>query len=468
VAEGEISNPTELNLIRGIKGNVFQHFVAITRDKVMGAMVKKAENAEYCGGLLPYGFSLEVVEVIKISHNKQKTVYRWVLHPVESRIVLFIKEMYIYGTSVYAVPEEFEGLGEYGSHTISKIVNKLGFTRRNGKPFNASFVKKLIRDDRDRHTGTFSYGLGISNKEIQQLVGSVRREKPLVEIRGKLPRIVSDELQKACKAKMKGIATKLRLRNNSLFSVQRTQYLGSGCLRCSACGGVLVGRTRTVDERHRKPEQRYECRNRCNASGVCHEPMIQASGIHDVLDYMMRQFLEEPESRKAIINETLRMWKARSDARPDATASIIAQLTAVRRKIGNLVANLTEAGGLGRTVRDMLLQMETEEETLQANLSGLQDEKDRAAKNGMDIEDKVQAAYTSIVDLWNAGTVGQKNQLIKALVREAVIDTRNKTLKATLAIPVKFLTSENVLNLSKQTWVHGEYGGKGWGTRPSP
>ena len=110
---------------------------------------------------------------------------------------------------------------------------------------------------------------------------------------------IEESLQLLCQRKLED-------KNSPKFTVQNTQYLGSGLFACAECGGILLGRTKSGKE----PKLRYMCASRYNKAG-CDAPMVKAEFLRHGLDQIVRMFLSRPENVERVAKRAAEMVKAR-------------------------------------------------------------------------------------------------------------------------------------------------------------
>ena len=434
--EGHFDSPHDRDLVRGLKGNVAEHFAQQVKVKVTQAMTFKANAREYCGGNVPYGYQPEEVDRRLSRHGKVKVIRKYFPHPFESKVVRFIKELYGWGGSdIFPLPEKYQGLGSYGSTVITEILNDLNVRKRKGKPFDTAFVKKLIHDSCNYHIGTFSYKKTYGDKdERRRRGGTYRPAHEVIEIPRAFDAIVPEELQLLCQKKITEAG--VRAKRSSRFTVQRTEYLGSGLFHCSLCGGILLGRTRAADSRHKVPELRYMCSNRYNKAG-CTSPMIKANLLHRGLDELMQLFLGNPDHVNAIVNHTVKILKDRRQEKPANLTSLKEQLQRIVHQKENLINNLKEAPDLGRILKDDLIALDQQQRTMEEALARM--EKEQLSPRNENLEDKVRKACRDILKVWETASLKEKNLLLKALIKRAVVDTDAKEVVYSLAIPLEKL-----------------------------
>lgn len=437
VTEGHFNCQHDRDLYRGIKGNFAEHQAKQIAQKVDQAMQYKANNLEYCGGNLPYGYTPIIVGKRTNNQGRAKPIRRLEPHPEESKVVLFMKELYGYGRSdIFPIPERFQNLGVYGTTVITQIVNELPFKRRNGEPFDTAWVKKLIRDTENYHIGTMTYRKTYGDKDERRRRGTSHRPRhEVIEIENAFPAIVPLELQLICQQKIS-----INAKRKSGTTVQNSEYLGSGVFSCT-CGGILIGRTRAPDKKHKAAEQRYMCSKRYNKAG-CTAPMIKADFLHGGLEEIVKLFLGNPENLEKIVSCSVQMVKAQQAEHPESVEAVKGRFDKISRQKKNLLANLKEAPDLGAMLREELLQLDMEQRSLEALLKKLTAEQRETAPDT--IEGKVRSACRKILKLWDDSPVGRKNQILKALISSATVDTQKKEAVYQLAIGLERLLGEQV------------------------
>jgi DNA invertase Pin-like site-specific DNA recombinase len=438
VGEGKFASRHDRDFVRGIKGNVAEYQAKQTAQKVVQALNFKANNREFCGGNIPYGYTTTIIGHRTNNQGRSKPIRRLDPHPEEGKIVTFVKELYGWGRSdLFPLPERFQGLGNYGTTIITQVLNELSLKKRNGEPFDTPFVKKLIRDRENYHLGTMTYRKTYGDKDERRRRGTSHRPKnQVIEIPDAFAPIVPLDLQLLCQKKIEENA-----KHVSRFTVQHSEYVGSGLYTCAVCGGILIGRTRSPDAKHKVAEQRYMCAKRYNKAG-CSAPMIKADYLHDGLDEIVRLFLGNPQNLEKIVESSVEMVKAQQAQRPESLDVVKAKCDKISRQKRNLIANLKEAPELGAMLRDDLLQLDMEQRSLEATLKKLMAAQHETSSET--IQSKVRRACGDILTLWDNSPIGRKNEILKALVSSAKVDTREKEVVYSLAIGLERLLGEQV------------------------
>ena len=428
VDEGHFEHEHDRELYRGLKGNVAQYMARQTRQKVIQAMLHKASGAEYCGGNVPYGFMpVEFSQRIN-KQGRSKPIRRLEPHPTESKIVLFIKELYGYGRSdIFPIPEQFKGMGDIGASIITDILNSIPLKRRGDKTFDTAFVKKLIKDKYNYHIGTLTYCKTYGDKDERAKRGtSYRPEEEVIQIPQAFPSIVPFELQLLCQRKITENAS-----HSSRFTSPRSQYLGSGIFTCT-CGGKMIGRTKASSKKDGKPQLRYMCERRYNKAG-CKEPMIMADYLHEGLNEVVKLFLGNADNAELIVKHTAEIIMADQREQPKSIAIVRNKLQKIRQQKDNLVSNLMEAPELGKILSSKLIELDEEENSLDFVLKSMQN--DQTLTGEKDLYELVRTACRDIFELWEKAPLSKKNLLLKELISTAEVNPQNKEVKYSLAIP---------------------------------
>lgn len=424
VNEADFTNRYDRDFMRGLVGNFNQFFAAQTRQKIVDAMQHIALNRQYCGGVVPYGLRAVTVGYRESPQGKKLPIKRFEPDLQEGNVVAFVKEVYARGSShVFPIPDAWQGKGVYGANTITMILNSLGFRQRNGKPFNTAFVKRLLHDKDDWHIGTYTY-----NKSAKDQRGAGKPSgagNGVVRIPEAFPAVVSLELQRACQEKISRQASRNR---TDTFSISRSDYLGSGLFHCANCKTVMTGRTQPADAKHKQKRHRYLCTSHYNKSG-CDAPSIDADPLHASLKLLVGHFVAK--NAETILRRALEIMTERTKQLPDSIASLSDRIVQIARKKANLIANLEEAPNLGAVLEPRLLSLAEEESTLREVLSKVESTRPEVE---LDFEKRVRAALASFDHVWEQSSIPQRNQVLKALISSAQVDTRTKKIFCELAV----------------------------------
>jgi hypothetical protein len=67
------------------------------------------------------------------------------------------------------------------------------------------------------------------------------------------------------------------------------------------------------------------------------------------------------------------------------------------------------------------------------------------------LDERVREACKSILKVWDEAPLGQKNQMLKALIRRAEVNSLTKEVQFTLAIPIDSLVNVRAAGLGRPT-----------------
>lgn len=147
-----------------------------------------------------------------------------------------------------------------------------------------------------------------------------------------------------------------------------SRFLLSGLAVCKECGSPLNGDTATAKGKYRYDY--YTCSNR-NRRGECQAGKIPRMALEkSVLDSLVNYILE-PQHVQELTVEVLDNAEAAAQGAERQRAELAKQLSAIRRKIGNLVDVIAEKGKPARALVERVDKLEREETRLKADLERL-------------------------------------------------------------------------------------------------
>lgn len=416
--------------LRGLKGVQAEYYSDFIRERVSEAMLYKAMNGEFCGGNVPYGYESVAVDERRDKRGKVKPIKHLAPHPQESVVVRFMKELYADGRSdVFPLPDEYRDHADFGMGTIAAILNKIGVRTRQGRAWTKETVGRMIRDEHDRHLGTYTYNKTIgSMDERRRLKRTAKDEDEHVRVPGCYPAIVDEETQRRCQAKAKAN----RRRSPRSFA---SDYLLSGRLLHCPCGSPMSGFTRSAWGRNREPRRSYMCSRKRN-SRTCDRPTVQAEAVEDAIVGTVLDYLRDGRVRQRIMAYAVGLLEDRSGDRAKAVEAMRRRILDVERQIANVREHLRNAPDLSEYLYDDLRELAGHKKDAEASLKQL--------RMGHDPEerrrhlDAVEKMITGVDALWEAATLEERKAILKGFVKRADLAADGGSVSIQIRVPVLF------------------------------
>ncbi|MCR4645028.1 MAG: recombinase family protein [Oscillospiraceae bacterium] len=243
---GDILNPSDY-LTELITVGLGQHHVLTSRQKSMDSVATKAKTGQFLGGYPPFGYEIR---------NGQ-----YFIVPEEARIVRQIFDMYAAGES------------------YNRILAAIGQVRgKRGRVIGSNSLHAMLKNE--RYIGVYTW-CKVHQKIMGKYAGRIPNENA-VRIEGAIPAIIDKETWEKVQARMSD-------KKRNACNKAKREYLLSGLIECTACGGTYVGHT-TTSKGHE-----YKCyccgtkyRNHtCNAKNINAEE-IETFVVQNLKDYLLR------------------------------------------------------------------------------------------------------------------------------------------------------------------------------------
>ena len=241
---GDILNPSDY-LTELITVGLGQHHVLTSRQKSMDSIATKAKTGQFLGGYPPLGY---------IVRNGQ-----YVIEPAEARVVRQIFELYAAGKS------------------YDFILSEIGEVRgKRGRVIGKNSLHAILKNE--RYIGVYSWC-----KVHQKIMGKYAGRIPnanAVRIEGAIPPIIDNVTWEKVQARMSD--NKRRAANKA-----KREYLLSGLIECTACGGTFVGHT-TVSKGH---EYRCYCCGTKYRNHTCDAKNLNAVEVETFVVQNLKMYL---------------------------------------------------------------------------------------------------------------------------------------------------------------------------------
>ena len=284
-----------------------------------------------------------------------------------------------------------------GEHSYNAITDWLNAERvatpsagRGRKNDRSDWVKDSVRDvlEREVYVGRFVHRRG-----PHQSTRRGRGDGP--RIQGTYPAIVDEATWQACVA----VRRRNAIQHTMHYDRRRTRYALTGLLRCEACGSTVHG----VTTNSAGVRDYYSCRRRMQAR-ACDQPYAR----RDVLEAEVRDWLAALQLPPGL-EEAFAEGVARATSGPPRRAR------ADRRKeLTQRLARLEDLYELGHVERDEYL---TKRADVEKALRALDVDQAAQARSAPAISRRL----TSLVDLWDGMSAGQRRSVLDELLEEIVV-----------------------------------------------
>lgn len=254
----------------------------------------KAKNAEFNGGVPPFGYKVEGKNYVIDEH--------------EAEAIKAIFKMYLEG---------------YGYTKIIHWLNTNGYKTRRGLEFKKTSIHDLLKND--KYIGHYVYG------KVQRNIDGVRShnidENRLISSHNTIPAIIDMHTWESVQMKMKN-------NKNATGAYRATrEYLLSGKIFCS-CGTKMIGKTTNRKDYVSGEYSRYYC-----PSKECSIPAIRRSDIEDIVYNHINEVLSNPVNRQKLIHGMLDIYSKSNPV--DNTKQLEKDLQASENALSNLYSALS-------------------------------------------------------------------------------------------------------------------------------
>lgn len=246
---GDITDPGNF-LTELITVGIGQHQVLTTRQKSIAGVAIKAKQGAFLGGYPPLGYDIVNGE--------------YVINEQEARIVRTIFEAYASGKSYNAILELIHGA-----------------KGKRGQPLGKNSLHSILTNE--RYIGVYTW-----NKRFQKKFRKWAGGKPnpnCVRKENFIPVIIEPELWERVQERMS---------NNKKRAVNKAkhEYLLSGLIECTNCGGIYVGHCSTNKKGY--STRYYICGNKYRTR-TCNSKNINADEIETFVVQQLKAYLLETD-----------------------------------------------------------------------------------------------------------------------------------------------------------------------------
>lgn len=314
----------------------------MTSERVTAVMLSRANNGQWNGGRVPYGYSYD------------KTTKEFTPHPEERKIIKTIFNKYEQTQSVLHV---------------SRYLNDAGYTTRAGKPWSATGVHKIL-------TNIFYIGSYLYNVHSDGKAHEKKKQSEWITIEEHHEPLITqeqfDRVQFLLKRNKRG-----GLERGEVH-VRKNLHLFAGILRCGGCGANMSS---TLDRKRAdgwRPSI-YACSRRRNDSSNCSNKYISDVTLGPfVFNYIANIIKAQKTHSKTTALDTLQRKLLRGTTFGDVesiSSDGIAQLSDLflsgSTGLEYRPSAVYEAGGVSTDERQVLEERKRKYETALGRLKSL-------------------------------------------------------------------------------------------------
>ena len=223
---------------------------------------------------------------------------------------------------------------------ISRDLNARGLTTKRGSPWGRTSYQTLLHDERY---------IGVYNHMGNRVEGGV----PAI-----VDKSVFDKVQEVCVTKPRPVNTPQRRRREA------GTYLLTGKLFCGECKGAMVGIAGT--SKTGAMHYYYVCKNRRDHKNDCHKSSVKRDSIEQRIAEYLKQMISEQRFVDWLADQVASF--SRDESESSELSILRDRLQAVKKKKDNTLQAIM-MGVVTPSVKDMLLQLESEENSLEAKLA---------------------------------------------------------------------------------------------------
>ncbi len=354
-------------------------------------------NGTFCGGVVPYGYKLEVEPSLT---NPNKFVKRVVINEEEAKIIRFVFEQYDKG---------------YTKKKIADMLNEEGY-RFNGKPFVARSFDSRITNE--KYTGEFKFG----GRECKNMYPAIIDKDLFLRVQEKLNK------------------------NKHVLGGQETAkvpYLLTGKLFCGHCGSEM-----TADKAiggSGKVHSYYVCKKK--RKNECPKRREDKDNLENYVVSCVVNFLNDKSNAEMAVNDVFAYYEKRTEENNIKT--IAAKIANIQNEADKLVDAFINA-------QSQLLKnkIETKMAEYEQLLSDLESQKAKLEfERGCKITKKDLLAF---IDELLHGDINDKDyqkQIIDHLVSQVFVTDDNTTIFFNLrgGKDTEKLTIEDITDVRTQT-----------------
>lgn len=273
----------------------------VIKERTFSGKLRRAQEGKNPGMAAPYGYALNEGAFAIVPH--------------EAEVVRRIFAMYRAG---------------HGAGHIAVNLNREGVPFRQGRPWNLSTVKYLLRNE--AYKGNLVYGQRGSDARRKR---RVRNEQPYLSKEGVFPVIIAAEEWDLVQALRAGRPSPATGESGRAFS---SEHLLTGLLRCGCCGQHQM-RAVSAGEKYRY----YACPATWEKGrGVCGSRRIQEEALDQVVVVCLKRLYGSDVARRDFVEQVDLQAVARETALKAALAEAEAGLGKIETKRKKLRALVLE------------------------------------------------------------------------------------------------------------------------------
>lgn len=311
--------------------------------EVKKGQTQKALLAQHCGGIVPYGYSV----------NPDTSEYEIV--PSEAEVVRKIYELYNNGTPTQEIADHLNTLG------LKTRLNKT----KGGVPFTSQMVRGIIANE--KYNGTFIYRKTKRIRAKGRYKTVKQNDDEVIVCEDKVPRIVDNETW---------VTANKRLRSRTYNTTRaKVEYLLTGLMFCGECGSPFVGGGSVPrydkDGNEVARYNYYICSKKrkthdCKCSQVSKE-RIEDAVIKGIIDYCYND-----KSIKIFADDFSQWLETHNNADKAEIARYKSELKKLEQQKGRLVSLALEGVLTPVETKDRKRELEAKITSLQAKLQSME------------------------------------------------------------------------------------------------
>ncbi|MBP1736948.1 MAG: resolvase [Oscillospiraceae bacterium] len=325
-------------LSTNIYGAFNQYYSDNLRVETMKGLCENAYKAQYNGGTVPYGLSVD------------PTDKKYIINPHEAEAV---KLIFIRTVERYSYQE------------IQQELTAKGFRTRDGKKFTANSLYSILHNE--KYTGTYIYNKSAAAKKIRtdgvsRKTRNGHKTKDRSEwiiIENGLPAIISKETFEAVQKILAG-----RVRSGQAKAKQT--YLLSGKIICGDCGSVYAGNYRKSYGKQGEYIS-YRC-TRKNKTLKCSNKEIKRDLVEEQVLKILSNLVFNNNKIPELVHAYENYCAEQNQELIDNVKRQEKLLDEVNKKLSN-TANAIASCGLSDTLQTMLASLEREKTVISSSLA---------------------------------------------------------------------------------------------------
>lgn len=307
-AKENITDDASGILVEGMLESMAEYYSAELSQKVKRGIKESLIKGSFIGGFGLYGY--DIVDK------------KWVINEFEAEVVRDIFTRYSHKEK---------------AKDITIMLNRRGITNKQGLPFNANTLARLIRNV--KYTGKFYSGETVYTNVI--------------------PKIIDDETYKICNEIMDTHKHKPRETKK-----QEKLYILSGKLYCGMCKSLMTAEAGT--SKTGRVYHYYKCFNRKKSSESCKKKNYSQQQLEDLVFSKTVEYVLQP----TVIDTIAKIVTEKFNSEIEDTSLLRAlgkELSEKEKAIDGILSAL-EKGVVTKSTQNRLLKLEQEKEEIETQL----------------------------------------------------------------------------------------------------